>query len=445
MIWQLHGLSMYIPQVMYLAMGILMVHTLYPTERRWYQCIGVWSAVAAAMGACEYYLAPGLNVVIHGLLILVYGLFSIAAYFYLFQQVPRRQAVFTAIFINNTLYIILVLSRTVTAIFGGRINDYQASQLFLTCYLITVSFFMVAFALELRPVILKCLSVYMENISNLVVFSLCNFVAIVFFTDAWQPWSLPDVWILFRNFTMMALEVSGYILAFSSLTILGDKLVSESEALVTKEQLVLSGKYYDMLVDNVRSIREHNHNMRHIVNALKGLSESRDYDGLSAFIDNMASELPESLPVWSKVHEIDAVIADCANRCSQENIDFKCEFLFPKNLGINTLHICIMLGNCLQNAVEAVVKTPAGEKRFIHLFCFPIDDKLILRVENSYDGELNRSADGTLMSTKENEKDLHGFGISSIQSVAERYHGNCTWQTADHVFIVSVLLNTKVE
>lgn len=46
-----------------------------------------------------------------------------------------------------------------------------------------------------------------------------------------------------------------------------------------------------------------------------------------------------------------------------------------------------------------------------------------------------------LVTTKTEDIEMHGFGVSSIQSIANRYHGNCTWDSDDTYFRINILLS----
>ena len=66
---------------------------------------------------------------------------------------------------------------------------------------------------------------------------------------------------------------------------------------------------------------------------------------------------------------------------------------------------------------------------------------LVILTENSYEGTIRRTKDGTFLSSKaENRK---GIGISSITHVIEKYSGISRFEYQEPVFKASLLLNAK--
>ena len=63
---------------------------------------------------------------------------------------------------------------------------------------------------------------------------------------------------------------------------------------------------------------------------------------------------------------------------------------------------------------------------------------VVLHVENYYEESLNM-VDGMPVTTKLGTG--HGFGLRSIQQIAEKYHGIASVQAEDHIFKLNVLLD----
>ncbi len=83
--------------------------------------------------------------------------------------------------------------------------------------------------------------------------------------------------------------------------------------------------------------------------------------------------------------------------------------------------LCAILGNLLDNALEAAGNVSAPEQRFVSLTIRRIHQMIVIKAENSYDGEI-QVKDGTLLTTK-TEHGLHGWGLKSAQTAAGKYDG----------------------
>ena len=103
----------------------------------------------------------------------------------------------------------------------------------------------------------------------------------------------------------------------------------------------------------------------------------------------------------------------------------------PPVLEIADADIVTIIGNLLDNALEAVAK--AGEKT-IKLHVVLDNGALLIKVENSFNGELKEG----LASLKGGSE--HGHGLKNIKRSVDKYDGYMKTTPADHLFSVSILL-----
>lgn len=106
---------------------------------------------------------------------------------------------------------------------------------------------------------------------------------------------------------------------------------------------------------------------------------------------------------------------------------------------VNDFDLCTLMGNLLDNAIEATAQVEPPEARFIRVAGGPAANCLLIRVENSC---LPQSRTGGLLpSTTKADRTLHGFGLRNVKQVVERYGGSLTISMDEpERFTVSVLL-----
>ena len=126
-------------------------------------------------------------------------------------------------------------------------------------------------------------------------------------------------------------------------------------------------------------------------------------------------------------------------------IKFEAEdLIFLEENIIQPADLCIILGNALDNAIEACEKLEekAGqEKCFIRLHSLYRQNMLLLTIENSYTGELSVGLDSLFPSTTKPDSVTHGIGMHNIKAAAERYRGGVSWKEEGNVFTLTVMLN----
>ena len=119
---------------------------------------------------------------------------------------------------------------------------------------------------------------------------------------------------------------------------------------------------------------------------------------------------------------------------------------FPENLLIQSFDIGIILGNALDNAMEACEKLKAKEPdtaTFIRISSFWKRELFFLKVENSFDGKLVRKPGNEFPVTDKADRENHGAGLANIKSTAEKYQGTMDFKVMDRVFVLSVMMKNE--
>ena len=119
---------------------------------------------------------------------------------------------------------------------------------------------------------------------------------------------------------------------------------------------------------------------------------------------------------------------------------------FPEKLFIQSYDIGIILGNALDNAMEACRKLKAKEpdaKAFIRISSFQKRELFFLKMENSFGGKVVRKPQNEFPVTDKADRENHGIGLANIKSMAEKYQGTMDFRVKDRVFILSVMMKNE--
>ena len=112
--------------------------------------------------------------------------------------------------------------------------------------------------------------------------------------------------------------------------------------------------------------------------------------------------------------------------------------MVPPILRINNVDMCILLGNLLDNAVEACSRMSAQTDRFIDVDIRLKGMFLSVDIANSYSGLLNVNG-GRYLTTKL-KQESHGLGISNVERVVKKYEGRLTFTHDDTTFRAVAIL-----
>lgn len=108
--------------------------------------------------------------------------------------------------------------------------------------------------------------------------------------------------------------------------------------------------------------------------------------------------------------------------------------------GIEQMDLCNLLGNMLDNAIEACEKC-SSKKRSITVNMRMFNDNYLIEVENTaMESVLENNKQ---LSTTKSDKSKHGYGVKSIRSIAEKYGGTVNYSQNDDKFRCTVMLSLK--
>lgn len=133
---------------------------------------------------------------------------------------------------------------------------------------------------------------------------------------------------------------------------------------------------------------------------------------------------------------IDCLIANKLALAQREGIDAAASIDFPRGTNLRSVDLTAILGNLLDNALEAASAAPEP-RRFLRLTIRRIHAMLVIKVENGTD----RPPPGEDLQTTKADKTMHGWGLKSVRTAAERYDGTLSTSYQDGVFRAVVTLS----
>lgn len=134
---------------------------------------------------------------------------------------------------------------------------------------------------------------------------------------------------------------------------------------------------------------------------------------------------------------IDAILNSKLSLIKSKGIEVSAKAVVPETLAISEIDLCTVIGNLLDNAMEACLRQNEGEERFIRVFIGILKEQLYISVYNSLGGEVKKN-NKKYISTKGSKN--HGFGLMRVDSIVEKYEGYINRQNEEGVFATEVML-----
>ena len=245
---------------------------------------------------------------------------------------------------------------------------------------------------------------------------------------------------------------SGWFLEISSLclvlligaVILGEiynrfvtNLVLEESIRLTKQNLAMQEEQHKAVMDAIASERTFRHDLRHHISVLHEFADDNDIDALKTYFSKMEREVPvKSAGTFCENAAVDAVLRHYEAGAKAEGIEFTSAVQIGRNIGISDVDLCVVFGNCLENALEAC-KRQKHNKKYVRINAGISIGVLAVTVENSFDGVIQYSGSGFLSSKRHQT----GIGTLSVRTIAKKYGGRVSYETSGGVFRVSVFMH----
>ena len=189
--------------------------------------------------------------------------------------------------------------------------------------------------------------------------------------------------------------------------------------------------YQDKLKDEER-IRSIYHDMKNHLLVLEGSQGTDETRRMARDLRSQIADYENYIHTGNDF--LDIIIRDKAEKAREKQIDFSAFIDFSGVDFIEPLDISTLFGNGIDNAIEASEKLPQ-EQRVILVKAGKVQDFVSILIENNCADEAH--ADGH---TTKADKFLHGFGISNMKKVAEKYGGSCTTTQENGKFTLKILL-----
>lgn len=220
------------------------------------------------------------------------------------------------------------------------------------------------------------------------------------------------------------------------------RLLLEGQMGYANRLLEVQRAHYPVLLEKEREIAAARHDLRHHFLMLRELAAQGNLTALSAYLDKYGlTYLQPGEVSYSRHFVSDMLLRLYAKRAAEGQVSFTATVKLPEELPVESVDLCVLLSNLLENAMEATAALPRGE-RWVSVGMGYRASRLSVTVDNSFDGRLER-ADGRLLSRK--RAHAPGVGLRSVEAVAGRYQGSARFypDESGRVFHSEVLLTAR--
>ena len=190
-------------------------------------------------------------------------------------------------------------------------------------------------------------------------------------------------------------------------------------------------------VQNIyKTMRGWRHDYHNHIQTMIALEASGEKEHLREYLFDLNRDLAQVDTVIKTGNVMaDAILNSKLSLIKNNGIGTAATASLPSSLKISDVDLCVLIGNMLDNALEACLRQQNGE-RFIRVYIGTLKKQLYISVTNTT-GVVHKTQRG-YASTK--NEPSHGFGLMRIDRIASKYNGSVNRQSEEGVFATEIML-----
>ena len=192
---------------------------------------------------------------------------------------------------------------------------------------------------------------------------------------------------------------------------------------------------------NLQQMYKIRHEIKNRYSILQGLLESKQYDRLEAYFNEINRE---AIVPLSRVDTGNATFDMAFNleisKATAKNIEVNTKLIVPPEMPVSEADISGLITNLMDNAIEACKKIEEGP-RLIDVTVQIVHSYLIMRISNTV--AKDRAEKALSLETDKPNKSLHGYGSKIVDDIVKKYDGQILRRVEQNIFYVDVMLDIK--
>lgn len=254
-----------------------------------------------------------------------------------------------------------------------------------------------------------------------------------------NPVPTPDKFFYYTPLLWGILTFATYVLILRMVLVIKENAGLLEKLHISETVLSAQRKQAEALQQQIEQAARHRHDMRHHLLVIETYVKNKDMEGLNAYLKEYGTSLTPTTDTYCENLALNSLVGYYKELAEKENVKISIDIDIPKDPLLPDMDLCAVIANLLENATEACARMKC-EGRFINLKISTVTDCILaIIIENSYEGEIQRSGNVFISSKR---KGRQGIGISSVLNIIEQYNGVPKFEYQDQVFKVSILMKT---
>lgn len=364
--------------------------------------------------------------------------FLYIVYIYLVFSESISKKFFTMFSVWIFSLITLSVAIPITGTFANIDPKYLQIISYFIRFAIQLLFLAIAYLWLAKPY-KRVLAIVSDN--TIMFMSIYLLIAFLMLINSYTPTfaGLRNFESIYDMLLLLALLILGYVILFAGISSSSKTISLQYNCKIAENQIELQRQNYRTLSESTERLYALKHDVRHHISAIATMiAQQKNKEALEYIEQFNQNELTKTIPVLCRNFAADSIIKHYMNLAISKNIDFETDLTIPEHIGINSLDLCVILGNSLENAVDACEKLSVTTEKHINVTSKIVGTHIVIVVINNFNGEIVTSGD-IIKSSKSGP--AHGIGLSSIRQTVNKYNGNLNIKYTADTFEVTIIMS----
>ncbi len=248
---------------------------------------------------------------------------------------------------------------------------------------------------------------------------------------------------LIRSLDIINSDIIYIVFSFSAIQILliimVNLIFNQTEKRIMLEMSLEDKLSNKEVMDMYTKMMGWKHDFKNHISTIKGLLELGTEKEVISYIDEMNERIND---IDNKIYTdnvlINSILVNKLKVTKKYDIKIDLNIRINKKINISNIDICVILGNLLDNSIEACIITEGY--KYIDLNIISENNRFIIKISNTTNGKL-KYIDGKFLSTK--NKGIHGIGLSQVDEVVKKYNGYINRKHENNIFTTYLMIQNN--
>lgn len=214
-------------------------------------------------------------------------------------------------------------------------------------------------------------------------------------------------------------------------------LNDEKERQIALQKNAYYEKQLDLMDFSLKNTRSLRHDIKNHLATIYTSLNSGYVEQTQKYIEDVMKVYITNNGIVSGNFAIDSILNFKSQEANQNGINIVFDIDIPANISIQPYDAAIILGNLLDNSIEAVIKSDVTDKKVNCNIRFN-KGVMLINIKNNFDGNIVHKGDEFITTKK--DKEMHGLGLKNVRSSVDKYNGSMDINHNNDIYEVDIML-----